>query len=176
MIIINRKKYLFFTLLILTFAVIFIKNIKSENTITPLNLNNTHICANDSMIIIDYKGPKAQIIWNNKSHSYYCEVREAFYESTNTITQKNIKYFFVQDFSNVSWDSYIDKWILANKAYYVIDSDMDGAMGITYVPFSDINAARTFLNDHGGKLLHYSEINNTVLKNTGLLLKNRVIS
>lgn len=172
---INKKIYFLSAILILAITLIIIKNYKSEK-LTPLNLNNAHVCANDSMIIIDYKGPKAQIIWKDKSRSYYCEVREAFYESTNITTQKNILYFFVQDFSNVEWESYTDRWMLAEKAYYIIDSKMDGAMGLTYVPFSDINSAQTFLNKYGGKLLHYTEINLNVLKNSGLLLKERIIS
>lgn len=151
---------------------------KSKNNniiLTPINLNKNHICANDSMIIIDYKGPKAQIIWNDNTRSFYCEVREAFYDSTDKIKSRNIKGFFVQDFSNLEWDSYNDKWEVAENMYYVIDSDMDGAMGLTYVPFSNIESAKLFNNKYHGKILHYTEINKEVLTNSNMLLKDRII-
>ncbi len=147
---------------------------KNTNSV-PINLNKNHICDNDSMIIIDYKGPKAQILWKDNRRSFYCEVREAFYETTNEIKKRNIKAFYVQDFSNIEWDSYIDKWDNAEKMYYVIDSAMDGAMGLTYVPFSDIIAAKNFYEEYGGKLLHYKDINKDTINNSNMLLKDRII-
>ncbi|HFL8819492.1 MAG TPA: nitrous oxide reductase accessory protein NosL [Candidatus Azoamicus sp. OHIO2] len=170
-----HKNFFFLILSIFIIVIIIFYDNKIEKNTTPLNLNNTHICANDSMIILDYKGPKAQIIWKDNSRSYYCEVREAFYESTNKTRIKNIKYFFVQDFSDVEWDSYKDKWMLAQDAYYVIDSNMNGAMGLTYVPFSDINAAKKFHINYGGKLLDYNDITSTTLTDSSILLKNRII-
>ncbi len=135
--------------IILIILIGFILNFNSkESKSIPLNINKKHMCALDSMVIINYKGPKAQILWKDDSRSYYCEVREAFYESTNKIKNQRIKAFFVQDFSNLSWDSYVDQWMLANDAIYVIDSNKDGAMGISYVPFSNIKCAKEFLNKY----------------------------
>ncbi|HIH2762311.1 MAG TPA: nitrous oxide reductase accessory protein NosL, partial [Candidatus Azoamicus sp.] len=65
--------------------------------ISPININKNHICACDSMILIDYNGPKAQIIWKDGNRSYYCEVREIFYEINDKIKKKQIKKIFVQD-------------------------------------------------------------------------------
>ena len=119
-------------LLLIGVTYYYVNQTKSNNEmVVPINLNKNHICANDSMIIIDYKGPKAQIIWKDNTRSFYCEVREAFYESTDKIKSRNIKSFYVQDFSNLEWDSYNDKWTTAENMYYVIDSEMDGAMGLT---------------------------------------------
>lgn len=171
----NKMKYIsfiFFILCLLFFVFYFKKN---DTDLGPVNLNRAQMCASDAMIIVNYRGPKAQILWKNGTRSFYCEAREAFYESTNVLTSKQIKAFFVQDFSGVAWGSYIDKWIFAKDAYYVIDSSQDGAMGVTYVPFSDVKFAQEFLNLHGGKLLKFEEINLDVLSRSNDLLKNRLI-
>jgi len=150
--------------------------LKRDNaTSTPVNLNRSHMCASDAMIIINYNGPKAQILWKNGTRSFYCEVREAFYESVNELRRKQIKALFVQDFSGLDWGSYENRWILANDACYVIDSVKDGAMGVTYVPFSDRNFAIEFLKLYGGKLLKFEEINIDILADSNKLLKNRTV-
>ena len=66
-------------------------------------------------------------------------------------------------------------WMLAKNAYYVIDSKMDGAMGITYVPFDSIDNARIFFNNYGGKIINYNDINKDTLSKSSLLLKDRLI-
>lgn len=170
------KKY---AILLTTIVILFLifKNFKKENINEeiPLNINKNHICACDSMIIIDYKGPKAQIIWKDKTRSYYCEVREIFYEINDKIKKKMIKKIFVQDFSNLDWGSYTDKWIEAQEAYYVIDSNKDGAMGVTYVPFSKLEDAKKFKKENKGQILKYDQITETILAKSNELLKKRMI-
>ena len=172
----KSKKYILYLFIItsIIFLGFYIKD-KNNSEILPVDLTKNHICACDSMIIIDYKGPKAQILWNDNSRTYYCEVREAFYESTKKIKNKNIKAFFVQDFSGINWDSYIDKWILAENSYYVIDSKKNGAMGLTYVPFSNIEYAKSFIEKYDGKILKYNEITIETLNKSSLLLKDRIM-
>lgn len=170
------KKYIII-LLIITAVILFIinKNKKIDENILPINLNKTHICANDSMIIINYKGPKAQIVWKNNNRSFFCEVREGFYESTNKIKNKNIKAFFVQNFDNLIWGSYINNWMHAENAYYVIDSNINGAMGLSYVPFKKLDNAKKFLEKYGGKIIKYKDINQNILSCSSSLLKDRII-
>lgn len=166
-------KYVSFFIVCFCFLFFFLK--KNDLDIKSVNLNKSQMCASDAMVIIDYKGPKAQILWKNGTRSFYCEAREAFYELTNNLKSRQIKEFFVQDFSGLDWGSYIDKWILAKNSYYVIDSRKDGAMGVTYVPFSDIIFADEFLRLNGGKLLKFEEINLGVLAISNDLLKNRIM-
>ncbi|HIH2763600.1 MAG TPA: nitrous oxide reductase accessory protein NosL [Candidatus Azoamicus sp.] len=82
---------------------------------------------------------------------------------------------FVQNFSNLTWGSYIDKWMEAEKAYYVIDSSKDGAMGVTYISFSNMDEAKQFIKEYGGILLNFNQINNEVLASSNELLKKRMI-
>ncbi|HIH2762949.1 MAG TPA: nitrous oxide reductase accessory protein NosL [Candidatus Azoamicus sp.] len=149
---------------------------KESHDTMPHNLTKSEICASDSMIIVHYNGPKAQILWKNGKRSFYCEVREAFYEYLDNVRGKQILSFYVQDFSNIEWGSYIDKWIVASDAFYVIDSKKDGAMGLTYVPFSNYDFASKFLNLYGGKIVKFSDINSDILSSSSKLLKNRFIN
>lgn len=162
-------------LIIFTFCallLIFYKHKNNEKNITPILLNKNHICANDSMIIINYKGPKAQIIWKDNSVSFFCEVKEAFHEKVIKVKYKNIKKIFVQNFDNLEWGSYTNNWQNAENLYYVIDSSVNGAMGVTYVPFIKIENAKNFQKKNGGKILHFNEINEQTLKESNKILKN----
>lgn len=50
--------------------------------------------------------------------------------------------------------------VAADKAYYVIGSDVYGPMGRELVPFASIEAAREFMKDHKGKrVLEFGDIN-----------------
>jgi copper chaperone NosL len=177
MLMVNKmKKYIILIILFLLLSVSLFYFFRPNIVLTPINLNKNHSCVSDGMIIINYNGPKAQIVWKDGSRSFFCEVREAFYESLDKIKNKKIQAFYVQDFSNIEWGSYIDRWVLANKVYYVVDSDKDGAMGLTYVPFSDLNAAENFIKLYNGRLLSYNEINRNTLSNSSNLLKDRIIN
>lgn len=157
------------------FIIVFIFNNKknAEKIITPIILNKNHICSNDSMIIINYKGPKAQIVWKDNTVSFFCEVKEAFHEKVIEVKKKNIKKIFVQYFDNLEWGSYKNNWIDAENLYYVIDSSINGAMGVTYVPFIKINNAKNFQKKYGGKILHFKEITKNTLKKSNEILKKK---
>ncbi|HIH2762641.1 MAG TPA: nitrous oxide reductase accessory protein NosL [Candidatus Azoamicus sp. MARI] len=171
-----KKNLLILMCLIISLLILInYKDKNKNNIISPININKNHICACDSMILIDYNGPKAQIIWTDENRSYYCEVREIFYEVNDKIKSKRIKKIFVQDFSNLEWGSYTDKWIDAEQAVYVIDSNKDGAMGVTYVPFNNIDSAKNFMKENGGILLNFNQINTHVLTSSNEILKKRMI-
>jgi len=168
-------KYITFIFIFLLCVFVMFGFKKDNVDISPASLNKTHICASDDMIIIHYNGPKAQIIWKDGSRSFYCEAREAFYESLDKIRSRTIQAFYVQDFSDLEWGSYIDKWVLASDAYYVVDSSKDGAMGLSYVPFIDLKCAEDFLAIYGGRLLKFNDINMDTLSISSDLLKDRMI-
>ena len=167
----NVKKMIFLFFLVVIFY--FINNKKEYY---PIDLSSKCVCSNDGMSVVDYKGPKAQIIWNNGTRSFYCEVREAFYEWVDPLKKKNIKYFYVQDFSYMKWGSYFSNWVLASNTFYVIDSKKYGAMGISYVPFVDVIYADLFVKKYGGINVHFNDITLDVLEKSNDLTQDRVIN
>ena len=169
-----RKVYLSLFFIFLFFIIFFTFNHDKKINIEAKNLDANCICSSDGMIIIDYSGPKGQILWNDGSRTFYCEAREGFYELFDVLNSKKILAFFVQDFSNVNWGSYVDKWINSKDAIFVIDSSINGAMGVSYVPFSSIDAALNFKNIFGGNILNFSDINLDILIKTNELIKDRI--
>jgi nitrous oxide reductase accessory protein NosL len=56
-------------------------------------------------------------------------------------------------------DYYTNKAVTAQKAFYVVGSDVYGPMGKELIPFADKASAETFSADHGGKqILTFDEI------------------
>ncbi len=146
----------------------------NKNKVAAMELTREHECAHDGMILVDYIGPKAQLVWKDGKRTFYCEAREAFNEWLDPIQNKRIAGFFVQDFSDISWGSYTDKWISADQAIFVIDSKKEGAMGLSYVPFSQQENAIKFHKENGGEILKTAAINQEVLMASNSKLKKRL--
>jgi thiamine biosynthesis lipoprotein len=124
----------------------------------PQALTGAEVCAIDGMILSDYDGPKAQILWRDGRRTFYCEAREAFAEWLDRIRRKRIIEFYVQDFSDRGWGNYPDHWIRAQDAVFVIESEKLGAMGSSFVSFLDSAEADAFSAEHGGRSLRLAEI------------------
>ena len=124
----------------------------------PKELTGAEVCAVDGMILRDYDGPKAQILWRDGRRTFYCEAREVFAEWSDRIRRKRILEFYVQDFADRPWDHYSGHWIRAQDAVFVIESEMRGAMGSSFVSFRDPAHAVAFSALHGGRVLRLDEI------------------
>jgi thiamine biosynthesis lipoprotein len=121
-------------------------------------LTGAEVCAADGMILRDYDGPKAQILWKDGRRTFYCEAREAFALWLDRIRSKQILAFYVQDFADRPWGNYKDHWILAQDAIFVIESERQGAMGSSFVSFRDSAHADAFSAEQGGRQLRLAEI------------------
>jgi thiamine biosynthesis lipoprotein len=119
----------------------------------PQALTGAEVCAIDGMILRDYDGPKAQILWRDGRRTFYCEAREAFAEWSDRIRRKRILELYVQDFADRPWGNYSDHWIRAQDAVFVIESEKHGAMGSSFVSFLDPADADAFSAEHGGRQL-----------------------
>lgn len=170
------KKLIFLFFLFFVFFLIYFKMNNVKNEFLPVNLLSEHVCSNDGMTIVDYKGPKAQIIWEDGSISFYCEVRESFFVWLDPIKRKKIKSFFVQDFSFIKWGSYLSNWVDASVVFYVIDSSKYGAMGVSYVPFTDIICAELFFTKYGGVIVNFNDITIDILEKSNEILQDRMIN
>ena len=121
-------------------------------------LGRQQVCAADGMILMDFDGPKGQILWKNGDRDFYCEAREALPEWLDAVRRHRIETFFVQDFGGVPWGRYPDRWIDAEDAIFVIGSERMGAMGSSFVSFGSEEGARAFQAEHGGSVVRLSEI------------------
>ncbi len=110
----------------------------------PQTLTGAEVCAIDGMVLRDYAGPKAQILWRDGRRTFYCEAREAFTEWLDRIRRNRISEFYVQDFGGRGWGNYPDRWIRAQDAIFVIESEKLGAMGSSFASFLDPAEADAF--------------------------------
>jgi thiamine biosynthesis lipoprotein len=144
--------------LLLAFAVGCGQAVDEREAATSVELTGAEVCAVDGMILRDYDGPKAQILWKDGRRTFYCEAREAFAEWTNRIARKRIREFYVQDLADRPWGHYSGHWTRAQDAVFVIESERLGAMGSSFVSFGDPAHAAAFLAEHGGRALRLDEI------------------
>ena len=134
----------------------------------PNNLKATTVCSKCGMIIANYAGPHVQIVWKDGKHSFYCDLFEIMPDIMNKAERERIGAIYVQ--KGFPKKGTLNGWINATKAIYVVDSKKLGSMGVSYVPFEDINKAKKFKNIYGGQILHYSQINQKVLDKTRKLM------
>lgn len=125
---------------------------------TPRDLTGADSCAEDGMTLIKYDGPKAQIVWNDGKRSLYCDVREAMPAWLDPARRRRIAALYVQDFAGAKWGSYKDRWISIEDATLVINSRQQGAMGVTWIPFSDPDIAHQFHGRMGGDMILGSKV------------------
>ncbi len=107
-----------------------------------------------------YKYPKWVALIKVKSHSFYFDgVKDMmkFYFNPKKylnvdFTTKEIKKLYVTDY-------YTLNKIEAQKAFFVIKSDVTGPMGNELIPFKSKESALSFIKDHSGKIVTFNQIN-----------------
>lgn len=113
-----------------------------------------HYCG---MLLAEHSGPKGQILLaSDDAPVWFTSVRDTFTFLALPEEPKDIAAVYVSDMGKApSWDKPGDaNWILADRAVYVIDSDQEGGMGgAEAVPFGDEAAAKSFVAQHGGKIV-----------------------
>jgi copper chaperone NosL len=113
-----------------------------------------HYCG---MLLAEHAGPKGQILLaSGDKPVWFTSVRDTFAFLSLPEEPKDIAAVYVSDMAKApSWEKPGDtNWILADKAVYVIESDQVGGMGgAEAVPFGDEAAAKSFVGEHGGRIV-----------------------
>lgn len=124
-----------------------------------IELSGEDECALDGMIVANYPGPKAQILYKgDRKPDFFCETKEMFQIYLEPGRKAEISAVYVQDTSEIDWKKPEDSWIDARSAYYVVGSRRMGSMGPTYAPFADRNAALVFVEKYGGKVMNFDDL------------------
>ena len=114
------------------------------------------------MIVVDHKGPKAQIHLHGRQEPlFFTSVRDAIAFTRLPDEPHDIVAFYVHDMARAkSWDHPGDEaWMDAKTADYVIGSDRRGGMGAPEaIPFSSREAAERFVAGHGGRIVRLDGI------------------
>ncbi len=118
-----------------------------------------HYCG---MFVVDHPGPKGQIFVADAGDPiWFPSVRDTIAFLMLPGEQKNVTVVYVNDMGKArSWKSpEPDTWVDARAAWFVLDSDKRGGMGLPEaVPFGSEAEARAFIEEHGGRLTRLDQI------------------
>lgn len=125
----------------------------------PQPITRETACALDGMLLADYPGPKAQILYADQGEpDFFCDTMELFATVLAPEQKRPVSKIFVQDMGKADWQSPEGHWIEAQGAFYVVGSKMHGSMGPTFGSFASETDAADFARLNGGKVMKFSDI------------------
>ncbi len=153
------KKRQSFTALAVLILLITIAGCSGDDApVQALEPTRSSMCALDGMLLLDYPGPKGQILYNDGEREFYCDTVELLSIYLRPEQQKRIRAIFTQDMGKADWKEPRSHWIDAKEAYYVQGSKLHGSMGPTFAAFANKEDAESFIKEHGGKPLRFDQI------------------
>ncbi|MDH3974674.1 MAG: nitrous oxide reductase accessory protein NosL [Deltaproteobacteria bacterium] len=153
------KKSVIVLLSLLSFLTACEEEKKEKVVIEPGKISGIEECALDGMIVGNYPGPKAQIVYKaDGKQVFFCETKELFYVYAEPGKEAQVAALFVQNTATTDWEKPVGSWIDAQKAYYVVGASIQGSMGPTFAPFADRESARPFIKKYGGEIKTFDEI------------------
>ena len=115
-------------------------------TVTPLEIDGSSSCALDGMLLADYPGPKAQILYADQAKpAFFCDTMELINQLHAGEQVRAIKGAYVQDMGKADWNQPQGHWIDAKTALYVVGSKRHGSMGPTIASFAQEEDAARFV-------------------------------
>lgn len=149
----------------------------------PIALDGRKQCDVCGMVIEDHPGPNGQIFFDDHSPSghdnpaWFDALTDLFsylFEKETLDWKPVVTY--VTDYSTVDYSiedhedtTYIESFVAAetfaaaDEVVYVIESGVNGAMGPDLIPFSDPEEAATFSETHGGTIIEYEAIDQSMI-------------
>lgn len=149
------------------------------STPDPIALNAGQACDDCGMIIEKHPGPVGQAFFEDESPeghdnpAHFDALKQCMFPYR--IERENrgwtVAAQYVTDYSVVEYDvttdgseSYIASYLTADTfapaedLYYVVESEVRGAMGPDFIPFSMESDATAFANEYGGTVVEYDDI------------------
>jgi copper chaperone NosL len=115
-------------------------------------------CAVDGMLLKDFPGPKAQIIYAEGKPDFFCDLMDLFSMMLSPEQKRKVAAAFVQDMGKTDWDHPRGNWIDARTAIYVAGSKKPGSMGRTFGSFSNLQDAEAFMKTEGGRIVRFDQV------------------
>ena len=127
-------------------------------TSSPMAITNDHKCHTCGMRVAEFENWHTQIVYGDGTNDAFCAVKclMAFYFEPSKYVKENkydnIKALYAKDY-------YSQKWHDMKTMVFVLGSDVMGPMGKDLVPFSNLEHAKAFMEDHNGsQILTFEEI------------------
>ena len=148
-----------------------------EEAPDPVALDGGKQCDVCGMVIEDHFGPNGQVFYENYPEgrdgpAWYDSVRELFVDrfaqeergrkslATYVVDYARVDYEVIEQggvaylSTHVEADSFVD----AEDVVFVVESEVEGAMGPDLVPFAKEDAATAFVDANGGRIVEYDEV------------------
>ncbi|ASP47492.1 nitrous oxide reductase accessory protein NosL [Cognaticolwellia beringensis] len=134
-----------------------------HQAVTIESADECHLCG---MLISNFSGPKAELFRkgvtteDNNRVKKFCSTRDMFSFYLDPENNRNVTTILVHDMSKAPWDSPNDSYFIdARLAWYVVGSNLTGAMGKTLASFSTKTDADTFASEFGGNVIDFNAVN-----------------
>ncbi|SDQ20848.1 nitrous oxide reductase accessory protein NosL [Natronobacterium texcoconense] len=144
----------------------------------PVALTDGQSCDVCGMVIEDHYGPAGQLFYadgnpdERDGPAWFDSVAElVVYHEERVGLGWELREGFVTDYSSVDYDleerdgtTYISSHVAADdfadatELHYVVDSDVEGAMGEDLLPFSTADDAAAFADEHGGTVREWTAL------------------
>ncbi len=140
----------------------------ADTTVAAKEIGKDTSCALDGMLLADYPGPKAQILYDGAPEpEFFCDTMEMFSLYLKPEQARKVKGVFVQNLDKTTWEAPKGAWIDARTAFYVVGSKKRGAMGPTIPSFGSRDGAQKFADANGGKVYPFAEVTSDMARLDG---------
>lgn len=137
---------------------------QSEQRLDPVTFHSEDECHVCGMVISDFPGPKGQAVEKGGVRKF-CSTAEMlgwWLQPENRMMDAKL---YVHDMGRSTWEQPNDEYLIdATSAYYVAGTSLKGAMGAVLATFADEAAANALAEEHGGRVLRFDDIDQSVLQ------------
>lgn len=170
MIFLRKKLQRVLMLCLIVFIAACSEEVKQEVNTDPVTFNAGDECIVCGMLVTEWPGAKGQSINKQSGETLkFCSTTDLFswwLQPENKTVKAQI---YVHDSAKVDWDNPSDDYLIDGRdAWYVVGSDLMGAMGPTLVSFAEESAAQKLADERGGRLLRFDDIDLLVLQEIGV--------
>jgi copper chaperone NosL len=144
----------------------------ADPSLHPADISRDTTCSLDGMTLMDYPGPKAQILYEQGVPDFFCDTIELFAVYLKPEQQKRVRAVYVQDMGQADWNNPTGHWIDAKTAFYVAGSKERGSMGPTIASFAREQDARALVAKEGGRVLRFEQVTPDMAVLDGGVLKD----
>lgn len=146
-------------------------------TPTPIALDDNQECDVCGMLIAQHPGPNGQVFFEDypperDGPAWYDSIRELYVDRFMLEDRGEEPIItYVTDYSSVNWDIIetdgtrqisghvaADSFTDARDVTFVIESEVQGVMGVDLIPFSDEDDATAFVEEYGGQTVPASDV------------------
>lgn len=144
------------------------KPVEASNSLAPVAFHSSDECHVCGMIIGEFPGPKGEVV-EHSGVKKFCSTAEMIGWWLQPENQHSGAKLYVHDMGRVAWDKPDDAQLIdARDAFYVVGTKLKGAMGVVLASFSSKHMADKLAEEQGGRVLRFSEIDQSVLQQPGM--------